>query len=145
MTRFRRATVATVLALSLAACDQKPQTGKLGNDSDRAIKDANRQVDRAAVDARQKMDQAGNVISEKTAEAGKAVDDAVLTAKVKSALIAEPSLNRSLKIDVDASGGAVTLKGVANNNSDREKAVQIASSVEGVRSVKNNLVVVSGS
>ena len=78
-------------------------------------------------------------------DASKGVDDAALTAKVKSALIAEPTLNRSLAIDVDAAGGTVTLKGVAANNSDRDKAVQVASTVEGVRLVKNNLIVVSGS
>ena len=40
--------------------------------------------------------------------------------------------------------GVVTLKGTANSQESRQKAEQVASSIEGVRTVKNELVVVSG-
>jgi osmotically-inducible protein OsmY len=40
--------------------------------------------------------------------------------------------------------GVVTLKGTADSQENRQKAEQIASAVDGVRTVKNELVVISG-
>jgi osmotically-inducible protein OsmY len=39
----------------------------------------------------------------------------------------------------------VTLYGTANNRALRDKAAQVASKVEGVKSVRNELVIVAGS
>jgi len=41
--------------------------------------------------------------------------------------------------------GAVTLFGTTPTASDREQAARVAAGVDGVRSVKNNLVIVAGS
>lgn len=41
--------------------------------------------------------------------------------------------------------GSVTLFGTAPTTADREQAARVAAGVDGVRSVKNNLVVVAGS
>jgi hyperosmotically inducible protein len=122
------AAVTSALALGLAACGEKPAGDQFGKNLERG---------------KERMDQAGSAIREKAAEAGKAVDDASLTAKVKSALIAEPNL-KSMTINVDSMAGVVTLKGTTDSQENRQKAAQIASTVEGVRDVKNELVVISG-
>jgi hyperosmotically inducible protein len=138
--RTRWAAAAGMVAVSLAACDQKPSIDKIGKEIDKA----GSRVEQAANTAEKKIDQAGDVITEKSAATGEALGDAALTAKVKSALIAEPGLN-SLTIDVDVSGGIVTLRGTADTPANRDKAAQLASNVDGVKSVNNDLVVVKGS
>jgi len=67
-----------------------------------------------------------------------------LAGKVKSALGADPAL-KMLAIDAGASDGVVTLYGTANNKKNRDKAAKVASGVPGVKSVKNELVIVAGS
>ena len=135
--------VASVFALNLAACDQKPSAEKVGKDIDRAVGKASQQMEQAANTAEKKIEQAKDAAGKTIAEAGKTMDDAALTAKVKSALIAEPGL-KALAIDVDTSAGVVTLHGTANTPENRDKATQVASNVGGVKSVKNNLIVVKG-
>ena len=71
---------------------------------------------------------------------GQYVDDSVITTKVKTALFADPDV-RSLDIGVETFKGVVQLSGFVNSAEQARKAVEIAKSVEGVRSVKNSLVV----
>jgi osmotically-inducible protein OsmY len=69
-----------------------------------------------------------------------ALDDTTITTKVKSALIADPDLS-GLSIDVDTSQNVVTLRGSVVSDDMRRKAEQVARAVEGVKEVKNELVV----
>ena len=71
---------------------------------------------------------------------GKYVDDSVITTKVK-ALLAEDHFFKSFKIGVKTYKGTVQLSGFVNSHDAVKKAGEIARSVEGVRSVKNNLIV----
>ena len=67
---------------------------------------------------------------------------AALTTKVKTALMAEPGL-RSLEINVDTRDNIVTLNGTVDSQEKKQRAMQIAQKVEGVKSVSDNLVVKS--
>lgn len=78
------------------------------------------------------------------AEAPKPDPDAELAAKVKAAFANDREL-KMLPIDVRAANGVVTLYGTADNPKLREKAVRIASGVEGVKSVNANVQIVRGS
>jgi hyperosmotically inducible protein len=80
----------------------------------------------------------------KTAEAAKPDPDAQLAAKVKSAFAGDPDL-KMLPIDIRAANGAVTLYGTADNTKLRDKAVRMASGIEGVKSVSANVQIVRGS
>src|SRR3970282_393540 len=71
---------------------------------------------------------------------GQYVDDSVITTKVKTALLVDPDV-KSLDIGVETFKGVVQLSGFVNSAEQARKAVEIAKSVEGVRSVKNSLVV----
>lgn len=71
---------------------------------------------------------------------GEYLDDSVITTKVKYALLADPDV-KSLDISVETFKGVVQLSGFVNNAEQARKAAGIAKSVQGVRSVKNSLVV----
>jgi len=71
---------------------------------------------------------------------GEYVDDSVITTKVK-ALLAEDDFFKSFQISVETFKGVVQLSGFVNSQQAVDKAGQIARSVNGVTSVKNNLVV----
>jgi osmotically-inducible protein OsmY len=119
------------LALGLAACDQKPEA-KDAQTFEKLVQNAGREP--AAPDP--------------TADAMKqpagAGIDSVLEARVKAALSAEPAL-RSLTVDVKSTDGIVTLYGTADSPANSHQAAMVALNVEGVRSVKNEMVVVRGS
>jgi hyperosmotically inducible protein len=70
--------------------------------------------------------------------------DAALAAKVKTALSSDPAL-RSMKVEVDAANGVITLSGAADTAAKSDQAATVALQVEGVRSVRNEMVVVKGS
>jgi hypothetical protein len=71
---------------------------------------------------------------------GEYVDDSVITTKVKS-LLAEDDFLKSFQISVETYKGIVQLSGFVNSRQAVDKAGQIARSVKGVNSVKNNLIV----
>ena len=67
------------------------------------------------------------------------VEDSVITAKVKAALLKQPKLN-SLDVNVETYRGQVLLSGFVDDAGQRAKAIQVASSVKGVVGVKDGLV-----
>ena len=72
--------------------------------------------------------------------AGQTVDDASITAKVKSQLLASPEVS-GLNVNVTTYDGQVQLSGYVNSTEQRQQAEQIARSVQGVKSVSNDLIV----
>ena len=71
---------------------------------------------------------------------GEYVDDSVITTKVKSLLAADDFL-KSFQISVETFKGVVQLSGFVNSQQAIDKAGQIARSVKGVTSIKNDLIV----
>ena len=71
---------------------------------------------------------------------GEYVDDSVITTKVKSLLAADDFL-KSFQISVKTYKGTVQLSGFVNSQKAVDKADEIARSVKGVKSVRNNLIV----
>jgi|SRR5882757_9733798 len=70
--------------------------------------------------------------------AGKTVDDAAITAKVKTALIAD-STTKAHQINVTTNNGQVQLSGFVDSAAAREQAAKLALQVNGVVSVQNNI------
>lgn len=66
------------------------------------------------------------------------VDDAAITAKVKTALLAESNVPGTA-INVDTTEGKVTLRGKLDSQAQIDRAVQVARGVDGVRDVDNQL------
>jgi len=65
-------------------------------------------------------------------------DDAVLTTRVKAALVKE-SVSNAADIQVETYRGIVQLSGFADSPESVQKAVNAANGVEGVKSVKNDV------
>ena len=69
---------------------------------------------------------------------GEYLDDTILTTKVKAAVFNEPSL-KSAEINVETFKGVVQLSGFVSSQGNINKAVAVAGSVNGVKSVKNDM------
>ena len=83
---------------------------------------------------------AGCAANRTTESTGQYVDSSTITAKVKTAILEDPSL-KSFQIGVETYKDVVQLSGFVNSTEIRNHATVVASSVSGVRSVKNDLVV----
>ena len=71
---------------------------------------------------------------------GEYIDDSSITAKVKAAIVNEPSL-KVFQINVETFKGEVQLSGFVDSAQNIRRAGEVARSVHGVRSVKNDLIV----
>jgi len=70
--------------------------------------------------------------------AGEYVDNSVVTARVKAAILDEPTL-RVAEINVETFKGVVQLSGFVDSQDDINKAVALARGIEGVASVRNDM------
>lgn len=139
-------------ATALTGCDRNDNR-TAGEKVDAAVAKTERAADEAAAkteqmakDARAKVESNDTAarVSQAAKDAGNAVaaaaDDATITAAVNAGLAKDPDLS-AIKIDVDTQAGKVTLRGPAPTPVAKERAEQIAKSVDGVSSVDNQLEV----
>jgi hyperosmotically inducible protein len=68
------------------------------------------------------------------------VDDAGITASVKTKIVADKAANLT-RIDVDTIRGTVYLNGLVDSAQQRTRAERLAKQISGVKSVVNNLQV----
>jgi osmotically-inducible protein OsmY len=78
--------------------------------------------------------------SDTKSSTGEYIDDSVITAKVKTALLNSPEVS-GLSIEVETFRGEVQLSGFADTDKERDTAAKVAKTVAGVRSVKNDIQV----
>ena len=71
---------------------------------------------------------------------GEYIDDSIITTKVKS-LLATDDFFKSFQISVETYRGTVQLSGFVNSQKAVDKAGEIVMSINGVKSIKNNLIV----
>jgi osmotically-inducible protein OsmY len=71
---------------------------------------------------------------------GEYVDNSVITAKVKAAILEDPML-KMFQINVETFKGEVQLSGFVDSAEASARAVEITRKVKGVTSVKNSMVV----
>jgi osmotically-inducible protein OsmY len=69
---------------------------------------------------------------------GEYVDDTVITAKVKTAVLNDPGL-KSAEINVETFKGKVQLSGFVSSQAGIDQAVALARGVKGVSSVANDM------
>ena len=72
--------------------------------------------------------------------AGEKMDDASITAQVKTALLTHRSTS-AMKTKVETRDGEVTLTGIANNAAEKSLVTKLVTDVKGVTSVKNEMTV----
>jgi hyperosmotically inducible protein len=69
------------------------------------------------------------------------IDDSLITTKVKSSFVADSAVS-ALDISVETNQGVVSLTGLVNSETERQRAVQIAQETSGVKKVDaKNLIV----
>jgi osmotically-inducible protein OsmY len=167
---LRAGIIAALATLSLAACDRAPGERTVGQKLDNAIDRTQEKLADAGEKTSQTLAAAGDKtqvalanaadkVVTKTGEAvtavqdataapiakgadatGKAMTDTAITASIKTDFLKDPDLS-VLKIDVDTKGGVVTLNGLAGDEQARVRAEKMASSIKGVKEVRNFLVI----
>lgn len=80
---------------------------------------------------------AGSKVTEST---GEYFDDAIISAKVRTAILTDSRL-RSMDITVTTFKGAVQLSGFVDSSQVAARAVQIVRTIKGVKLVNNSLVI----
>ncbi|MEJ1966379.1 MAG: BON domain-containing protein [Gammaproteobacteria bacterium] len=78
-----------------------------------------------------------------TKSVGETLDDSTVTAKVKTALARDPSTS-AFRIEVETFRGEVQLNGFVDTADMKTSATRVARSIDGVKSVSNNLNVGPG-
>lgn len=134
------AIAALLAATTLAACDKADDSRTAGERIDSATATAERKADDARSDAKQAGGEIKQDAKQAANEVKTTVNDATITAAVNAKLAADKELS-ALRINVDTSDGRVALHGTAPTKAARDRATQIASAVDGVRSVDNQLQV----
>jgi len=69
---------------------------------------------------------------------GEYIDDSVITTKVKTALVNDP-VTKATEINVETFKGVVQLSGFVSTQGAINRAVELARSVSGVKSVRNDM------
>jgi osmotically-inducible protein OsmY len=82
----------------------------------------------------------GCAATQKRQSTGQYVDDSVITTKVKAAIFNEATL-KTMQINVETFKGEVQLSGFVDSAQSVNKAGEVARGVNGVVSVKNDLLV----
>jgi len=86
---------------------------------------------------------AAGTASDMASKAGDAVEDSVITAKVKAALLADSSV-KGTDINVETSQGNVTLSGNVDSQAQIDSALRITQGINGVKNVDNKLAAKAG-
>ena len=143
MTRSRLNVLATLLcavaaAASLAACNRPAEERTAGQKLDGALAQIESKADEVAAEAREvgrdAQQAAGTAIDAVTDKA----KDATITTTVNAELAKDSQLS-ALQVNVDTIDGRVVLRGTAPDTASRERAASLAQSVDGVKSVDNQL------
>ena len=104
--------------------------------------DSQAQVERAIAATRAvegvKSVENGITLKSGSTTVGNAVDDGIVTSKVKSALLADPSV-KSFDIAVVTRKGEVQLSGFVDNQAQIDHAIALAGKVEGVARIDNEM------
>jgi hyperosmotically inducible periplasmic protein len=130
-------------SLGLAACQQRSAdtaTPRAGNTPPSVAATTTPSTSTPSMNAPSSTTPSDATTTNPVDKAVAATDDAAITAKVKTAILAEPGL-KSLQINVDTKDGTVTLSGTVDNADLRERAKQLASSTSGVKGVVDQLTV----
>jgi osmotically-inducible protein OsmY len=140
-TRTLAATLTIIGSAALmAACDQSVDDRTAGQKLDATVAKSEQKTAEMGSDIRSASKDAAQSIRSGADAVGDKVKDASITTAVNAKLAADQSLS-ALRIDVDTVDGAVVLRGTAPDSQAREHATTLASSVDGVTRVDNQLVV----
>ncbi|MCC8986246.1 MAG: BON domain-containing protein [Candidatus Contendobacter sp.] len=133
----------TPMALSgilvVAAC-LSASLGLAGCQKEGGAEEAGRKIDQTAKQMGNQLEVTKESMDKKADRAGDYLEDAAITARIKTEILAE-SVLKVFQIDVTTTNGVVTLSGTVDSQLSLDRASEVARNNQGVASVKNNLVV----
>ena len=91
-----------------------------------------------AAEVKEEGREAADATRDAAGRAGAAITDAAITSAVKAKFLADTTV-KGLQIDVDTSGGMVTLNGNVSSRAEADRATNLARNTEGVKGVHSNL------
>jgi hyperosmotically inducible periplasmic protein len=94
----------------------------------------------AAITALALLTTAGCAVSRGQETTGAYIDDATITTQIKSRMLNDPAV-AGTSISIETLNGTAMLSGFAKSSSEKAAAERIARDVNGVKSVKNEIVV----
>ncbi len=120
------------MMIGLTACQQSEGPAeKMGKQIDQTVTKVEKQIE-ANKDA----------VVETTQATGTFVDDALITTKIKTAILSDELL-KDAQIDVVTSNGIVKLSGTVASEAAVTSAISLANAIHGVKMVQNELLIVS--
>lgn len=126
--------------IGLTGCKQEGPAEKAGKKVDEATERTQERLEEGTEQRQESMEKRDEAMGQKSGSVGEYLDDSAITSKIKAEMVADPLLSAT-KIDVVTDKGVVKLSGVLNSQQSVDRALEIARSVKGVKSVESNLVV----
>ena len=125
--------------------DQGVETSKKALEKSEEKIDTNAQLAKEKVEqinenVEKKLDEIKDVTPSKSETTGEYIDDSIITAKVKAAIMGSSWLSES-HIEVTTDKGIVKLSGTVDTEQSIAKAIEVASGQEHVKAVQSDLVV----
>ena len=81
------------------------------------------------------------IVGRGTRTAGAVVDDTIIASKVKAQLADDAGLGTASAVNVEVRQGVVQLSGFVSSESEKQRALQVARSVDGVADVRDDVAV----
>jgi len=127
------------IVMGLAGCQKEGPAETAGKKLDRSIENAEKKIEKTTEQAEKKLDDAKKSISDKSETTDQYIDDSVITMHVKKALLSD-SLLKAFQIKVTTENGVVHLSGTLDSQQSIDRAIEVATNQEQVRSVQNDLI-----
>ncbi len=121
----------------LGGCDQAAED-RAAKQAAESVRESNQALRQLSEQVKQGSNEVARAAKSGAKEVGEHLSDAAITARVKAALVADPSVD-GMKIDVDTRDAVVILRGSLPDATQSARAEDIAGRVNGVRSVQNTL------
>lgn len=134
------------VALGLASCQQEGPAEKAGQKLDRSIESTGKKIEQMTEQAGKEIRDAKKETEKSITETAEAseqyIDDSVITASVKAAILNDSFLKVS-QIKVTTVDGIVQLSGSLDSQASIDRAVEVAKTQKNVKSVQNDLTLIA--
>lgn len=124
--KYIQISLVTVVVLAICSCNSQ-NTNEAANNASRKVSDAANTV----------VNKTREVAQNVNTSAGPTINDAAITMRIKAKLLSDSITGTT----VDTTNGVVTLTGSVASEEQKVKAERHAQETEGVKSVKNELVI----
>ncbi|SFM18944.1 Osmotically-inducible protein OsmY, contains BON domain [Nitrosomonas communis] len=126
--------------IGLASCQKEGPTERAGKEIDRSAEQTEQKVEQGTEKTESKLDEIKETIVEKTEKGAQYIDDSFITMKVKAAILND-SMLKVTDIKVTTVDGVVQLSGTVDSQQSIDRAMEVAQSQDGVKSVQSDLIV----